>query len=338
VLVSALAAPQEILMKGKKVFVTGSAGFIGSHLVHALQESGARVTAFVHYNSRNDVGYLANLPGRADVDIVFGDVRDLALMRTAMQGKDVVFNLASLISVPYSYTHPQEVLETNVGGTMTCLIAARDCGVKRFLQVSSSEVYGSALYVPIDEKHPKQPQSVYAGSKIAADAMAMSFWYSYEFPVTVCRPFNTFGPRQSDRAVISNIIAQALRSNEIQLGAVDTRRDFTFVTDTAAGMIAMASADAALGEELNLGTGDDVSIRDVVHLVGEILDKKLVIVSDANRMRPTTSEVTRLLSGNQRARDLTGWAPKVTLKEGLRQTVEWIRDTNPFDQPGSYKV
>ncbi len=212
-------------MKGKQVFVTGSAGFIGSHVVHALQQAGAKVTAFVHYNSRNDIGYLVDLPGRDKLEIVFGDVRDLALMRTAMQGKEVIFNLASLISVPYSYTHPQEVLEANVGGTMTCLIAAKEAGVKRFLQISSSEVYGSALYVPIDEKHPKQPQSVYAGSKIAADAMAMSFFYSYEFPVTVCRPFNTFGPRQSDRAVISNIIAQALRSTEINLGVVDTRRD-----------------------------------------------------------------------------------------------------------------
>lgn len=325
-------------MKGTHAFVTGSAGFIGSHLVHALQQQGAKVTAFVHYNSRNSVGYLADLPGRADIDVVFGDIRDLGLMRDAMKGKDVIYNLASLISVPYSYTHPLEVLETNVGGTMTCLIAARDAGVKRFLQVSSSEVYGSALYVPIDERHPKQPQSVYAGSKIAADAMAMSFWYSYQFPVTVCRPFNTFGPRQSDRAVISNIIAQALRSNEIKLGAVDTRRDFTFVTDTAAGMIAMATSDKTLGEELNLGTGEDASIRDVVELVGEILGKELVIVSDSNRLRPVSSEVTRLLSGNQRARDLTGWEPRVSLKEGLRQTVEWIRDSNPFDQPGSYKV
>jgi len=325
-------------MQGKRAFVTGSAGFIGSHLVHALQQSGAKVTAFVHYNSRNHVGFLADLPGRADLDIVFGDVRDQTLLRSTMKGADVVFNLAALISVPYSYTHPQEVHETNVGGTMSCLNAARDVGVKRFLQVSSSEVYGSALYVPIDEKHPKQPQSVYAGSKIAADALALSFWYSFQFPVTVCRPFNTFGPRQSDRAVISNIIAQALAGNEIKLGAVDTRRDFTFVTDTAAGMIALATSDKTLGEEVNLGVGDDVAVSDIVDMVGEILGKKLVIVSDAGRLRPATSEVTRLLSANQKARDLTGWAPKVSLKEGLRQTVQWIRDTNPFDQPGSYKV
>ena len=325
-------------MNGLRAFVTGSAGFIGSHLVQALLQQSVNVTAFVHYNSRNSVGYLAELVGRQELEIVFGDVKDLGLMRNAMKGKDVVYNLASLISVPYSYTHPLEVLETNVGGTMTCLIAAREAGVNRFLQVSSSEVYGSALYVPIDEKHPKQPQSVYAGSKIAADAMAMSFWYSYQFPVTVCRPFNTFGPRQSDRAVISNIIAQALRSNEIHLGAVDTRRDFTFVTDTAAGMIAVANSDKTLGEELNLGTGEDASIRDVVMLVGEILGKELLIVSDSNRMRPVSSEVTRLLSGNQRVKDLTGWAPRVGLKDGLRQTVEWIRDSNPFDQPGSYKV
>ena len=325
-------------MKGKRALVTGAAGFIGSHLVELLCSQGARVTAFVHYNSRNDVGYLSKLPRRAEIEIIFGDVCDFSAMRECMQKKDVVFHLASLISVPYSYTHPEEVLNTNLGGTMACLIAAKEAAVRRFIQVSSSEVYGSALYVPIDEKHPKQPQSVYAGSKIAADAMAMSFWFSYQFPVSVCRPFNTYGPRQSDRAVISNIIAQALQSDTIKLGAVETRRDFTFVTDTAAGMIKMAQSDATLGQELNLGTGKDVKISEVVETVGRILGKTLTIKADSERLRPATSEVTRLQSCNKKMKELTGWAPEVTLEDGLRQTIEWIRRSNPFDQPGSYKV
>jgi NAD dependent epimerase/dehydratase len=325
-------------MDGARVLVTGAAGFIGSHLVEILQTRGAKVTAFVHYNSRNDIGYLEGLPKRSEIEILFGDIRDLAVMRECAQGKDVVFHLASLISVPYSYTHPQEVLETNVGGTMACLIAAKESQVARFVQISSSEVYGSALYVPIDEKHPKQPQSVYAGSKIAADALALSFWHSFQFPVTVCRPFNTYGPRQSDRAVISNIIAQALRSETINLGAVDTRRDFTFVTDTAEGMIAIAESKSALGLELNLGTGEDVTIREIVHMVGRVLGKGLIIKEDAKRLRPSTSEVTRLQSGNSRMKSLTAWQPRISLESGLEQTVEWIRRTNPFDQPGSYKV
>lgn len=325
-------------MKDKRALVTGSAGFIGSHLVELLQSQGTRVTAFVHYNSRNDVGYLTKLPRRDEIEIVCGDVCDCAVMRECMRGKDVVFHLAGLISVPYSYTHPQEVLKTNLGGTMACLIAAKEAAVPRFIQVSSSEVYGSALYVPIDEKHPKQPQSIYAGSKIAADAMAMSFWYSYQFPVTICRPFNTYGPRQSDRAVISNVIAQAMRSEVIHLGAVDTRRDFTFVTDTAAGMIKMAQSDATVGQELNLGTGKDVKILEVVEAVGRILGKTLTIKADSERLRPATSEVARLQSCNRKMKDLTGWAPEVTLEDGLRKTIEWIRQSNPFDQPGSYKV
>lgn len=325
-------------MKGRRVLVTGAAGFIGSHLVEMLQNREAHVTAFVHYNSRNDVGYLADLSRRSEIEIVFGDVRDLSIMRECVRGKDVVFHLASLISVPYSYTHPHDVLETNVGGTMSCLIAAKENEVQRFIQVSSSEVYGSAVYVPIDEKHPKQPQSVYAGSKIAADAMALSFWYSYQFPVTVCRPFNTYGPRQSDRAVISNIIAQAFQSDVIHLGTVDTRRDFTFVTDTTAGMIAISEVDATLGQELNLGTGEDVTIRHVVEIVGQILGKTLTIQEDPKRLRPRTSEVLRLRSDNRRMVELSGWRPQVTLEDGIRRTIDWIGRSNPFDQPGSYKV
>lgn len=324
----------------KKVFVTGASGFIGSHLVSRLIAMDAQVVAFLSYNSRADIGHLNGISKDTpeNIQIVFGDVRESDSVSRAISDCEIVLHLASLISIPYSYVRPQEVIDTNVSGTFNTLLAAHKAGISRFVQTSSSEVYGSAITVPIDEKHPKQPQSIYSASKISADAIAMGFYYSYEMAVAICRPFNTYGPRQSDRAVIPTIIAQALNNQEIKLGNTDTTRDFTYVLDTVDGILSIGASDAAIGQELNLGTGSEISIGDLVEKISQLLDKEIFIVLDEQRVRPSSSEVTRLLSSNKKVQEITGWSPKISLDEGLANTVSWIKERPENYAPDLYRI
>ena len=323
-------------ISGKNVVVTGAAGFIGSHLVERLLALGANVTAFVRYNSRNDTGFLG--PHAKAIRIVPGDIRDPEAVRSALEGAQVVFHLAALTGIPYSYVHPVEVVEVNTNGTLNILVAARDAGLERVVITSTSEVYGSARYVPIDEKHPKQPQSPYSASKIASDAVALSFHAAFQLPVTVVRPFNTYGPRQSDRAIIPTIISQALTQAEITVGNTTPTRDFTYVTDTVEGFLQLALSDAAIGQEVNLGTGSEVSIGDLVERINAIVGRNLPVRKKDERVRPESSEVQRLLSNNLKARELTGWRPCVTLEDGIRLTAKWVEQRLEMYDPGAYRI
>lgn len=316
-------------LAGKNVVVTGADGFIGSHLTEALLDAGCRVKAFVYYNSFNSYGWLDTLaPERlAQVDVFAGDIRDPNGVRTALAGADVVFHLAALIGIPFSYHSPDSYVDTNVKGTLNVLQAARDLDIGRLLVTSTSEVYGTAQYVPIDEKHPRQGQSPYSASKIGADAMADSFFRSFDLPVVTVRPFNTYGPRQSARAVIPTIATQLLAGkSEIHLGSVAPTRDLNFVTDTAAGFIALAECDAAVGRDVNVCTGKEISVGDLAELIVEIVGTPASIVTEEQRLRPGKSEVERLLGDSALVAELTGWAPKVTLREGLERTVAWLRE------------
>src|SRR6266849_6755502 len=282
-----------------KVVVTGAGGFIGSHLVERLVELGAEVTAFVRYNSRNDAGLLEFLGDkRKAIRTVSGEIRELETVRKVTKDADVVFHLAALVGIPYSYVHTSEVVEVNTIGTLNVLSAAKEHGSQKVVVTSTSEVYGSALYVPIDEAHPKQAQSPYSASKIAADAIALSFYHPFDQPVAVVRPFNTYGPRQSDRAIIPTIIGQALLKNEIQIGSTTPTRDFTFVGDTVEGMLRIGESDAAIGQEINLGSGCEISIGELAEKIAKLLNAKLVIGEGQERKRPAKSEVARLLSSN----------------------------------------
>jgi len=323
----------------KNVVVTGGGGFIGSHLVERLLALGANVTAFVRYNSRNDPGFLHLLaPHTKNIRIVPGDIRDSEAVRTALEGADTVFHLAALIGIPYSYVHPIEVFHVNAQGTLNVLVAARDAELRRVVIASTSEVYGGALYVPIDEKHPKQPQSPYSASKIAADAMALSFHAAFQLPVTVVRPFNTYGPRQSDRAIIPTIISQAMTQPEIAVGNTTPTRDFTYVSDTVEGFLQLAECEAAIGQEVNLGTGNEVSIGDLVQRINAIIGRDLPVRQKEERVRPQSSEVNRLLSDNSKARQLAGWMPHVTLDEGIRLTAKWVEERLEMYDPSSYRI
>ncbi len=324
---------------GRKVVVTGAGGFIGSHLVERLLDEWADVTAFVRYNSRNDRGVLGLDGGRErPVRVVAGEIRELATVRRLVKDTDVVFHLAALVGIPYSYVHPDEVVEVNTIGTLNVLTAAKDAGVRRVVVTSTSEVYGSALKVPIGEDHPRQPQSPYAASKIASDAVALSFHRSFDLPVAVVRPFNTYGPRQSDRAIIPTIISQALTKREITLGNTAPTRDFTYVTDTADGVLRMGEAPAAVGEEVNLGSGSEISIGDLAARIAAIVGADVRVVRSEERVRPAHSEVMRLLADNGKAKRLVGWTPRVSLDEGLRRTVAWIRDHPALYDPNAYRV
>jgi NAD dependent epimerase/dehydratase len=311
--------------------VTGAGGFIGSHLVEELCRRGESVRALARYNGRGDAGWLADLDEscREDVEIVLGDVRDPDQMRAVVQGCDTVFNLAALIGIPYSYVSPRQNLETNALGTMNMLEAARAAGVKRFVQTSTSEVYGTAQYVPIDEQHPLVGQSPYAASKIAADQVTVSYARSFDVPAVIVRPFNTFGPRQSMRAVIPTIATQALWSDVIRLGSLDTTRDFTFVRDTATGFIHAAQADDVQGRTFNLGVGKEIAIGDLAEMIRETVGRDVPIEQEDARMRPAASEVDRLCSNADLARQSLGWSPQHDLREGLRLTIEWIRGRGP---------
>lgn len=325
--------------QGKSVLVTGAGGFIGSHLTERLIREGAWVRAFVRYNSRHDIGLLALLPAEllSEVEVIAGDLRDSEAVRQAVRGVEIVFHLGALIAIPYSYRHPREVVETNILGTLNVLMAARELGIQRIVHTSSSEVYGTAQYVPIDEKHPLQGQSPYSASKIGADKIAESFFRSFGVPVAILRPFNTYGPRQSARAVIPTIIAQALTLDRIRLGALDPQRDFTFVEDTVEGFLRMALAEGVEGQEVNLGTGTCLSIGDLAHKILGLVGRDLPIVCEEERLRPPQSEVLRLHADAQRAHRMLGWQPRVSLDEGLERTIAWIQDHLELYRPEVYE-
>lgn len=326
---------------GKTVVVTGAGGFIGSHLVEQLIAEGAHVRAMLRYTSRGQRGCLDLLPDASleQIAITMGDVRDFDAVREVVRGADAVFHLAALIGIPYSYEHPQEVIDTNIIGTSNVLIAAKELGtVERIVLTSTSEVYGSALRVPMDEEHPLQAQSPYSATKIAGDALGLSFHRSFAMPVMIVRPFNAYGPRQSARAVIPAIITQAVSGKTLRLGTLDTTRDFTFVADTARGFLTVGAADAALGEVVNVGSGKEVSIREIVRKVGEITGRELIVEGDQQRMRPAKSEVSRLLSDSSKAERLAGWRAEVSLDDGLRRTVDWIREHLDLYRPQEYAV
>lgn len=327
--------------EGKTVVVTGAGGFIGSHLVEHLIGSGAKVRAMLRYTSRSQRGSLDLLPPELldQVSITMGDVRDFDAVREIARGADAIFHLAALIGIPYSYEHPQEVIDTNIIGTSNVLLAAREAGtLERIVLTSTSEVYGSAIRVPMDEEHPLHAQSPYSATKIAGDALGLSFHRSFGLPVTIVRPFNAYGPRQSARAVIPTIISQAVAGQPLRLGTLDTTRDFTYVADTARGFAAVAAADAAVGEVINVGSGEEVSIREIVRKVGAITGRELIVEGDVQRMRPAKSEVSRLLSDSTKASQLAGWQPEVSLDEGLRHTTEWISKHLELYRPKEYAV
>lgn len=316
-------------LDGKQILLTGADGFIGSHLVETLLKEGVRVKAFVYYNSFSSWGWLDSFPKDilSEVEIFQGDVRDPNGIRTAMKGIDIVFHLAALIGIPYSYHSPDNYVDTNIKGTLNVLQAVRDFNVGRVLVTSTSEVYGTAIYVPIDEKHPRQGQSPYSATKIGADFMADSFFRSFKTPVTIVRPFNTYGPRQSARAVIPTIITQLLSGKkEIKLGSLEPTRDLVFVKDTAKGFVEIAKNETTIGEEVNIATQSEISIGDLALKLIQMIQPDAKIVSDDLRIRPEKSEVERLYGSNEKLESLVGWKPNTSLDQGLKETVEWFRD------------
>ncbi len=326
--------------QGRKVLVTGAGGFIGSHLTEALLREGAQVRVFVRYTSRPTLGLLADLPAemREQLDVVAGDLRDQVAVKEACRGVSHVFHLGALISVPYSYVHPAEVVESNVMGTLNVLLAARELALERVIHTSSSEVYGTAQSVPIAETHPLQGQSPYAASKIAADKLVESFYCAFGVPAVTVRPFNTYGPRQSARAVVPTIITQALMRDQILLGSLAPRRDLTYASDTVAGFLRAGLAENVVGETLNLGANEEISIGDLAQMVVRLVGRAVAVVRDPQRLRPERSEVLRLWSDNGKARRLMGWEPRVPLETGLRQTIDWIAAHLDRYQIGKYEV
>ncbi len=313
----------------KTILVTGAGGFIGSHLTELLVRQGHKVRVLVRYNGRDDRGNLADLAAdvQAKIEVERGDLKDPVAVRRAVEGREWVFHLGALIAIPYSYQNPYDFVQTNVLGTAHVLDACRaSSALQRIVLTSTSEVYGTAQTVPITEKHPLAGQSPYSATKIAADALGESYFRAFGLPVTVLRPFNTFGPRQSARAIIPTIITQALLRPTVKLGRLDPRRDLTFVKDTAAGFAAIARCDAALGRVVNIGRGQDVSIGDLVDLIGRRLGRAVSVETDAERIRPAASEVERLIAGTSLAQSLWGWRPEFSLEQGLDETIAWIRD------------
>jgi len=324
-----------------KVLVTGADGFIGSHLTEALLDEGYNVRALAQYNSFNYWGWLEDVKSHANLEIICGDVRDLAFCREICKDIDLIFHLAALIAIPYSYRAPESFIETNIKGTYNICQVAKDCNIKRILITSTSEVYGTAQYVPIDEKHPLQPQSPYSASKIGADAIAMSFYNAFQLPVTIVRPFNTYGPRQSARAVIPTIITQiASGVKEIKLGDTTPTRDFNYVKDICNGFRLLANCERAIGETVNIGSNTEISIKDLFELIKDIMRSNANLTLDGLRLRPEYSEVFRLRCDNTKIKALTGYAPQYPLREGLQKTVEWF--TNPRNlakyKPGIYNL
>ena len=313
----------------KKVLVTGADGFIGSHLTECLLEKGYDVKAFTYYNSFNTWGWLDTLPKEklSQIEIFSGDIRDPNGVRTAMKGMDMVFHLAALIAIPFSYHSPDSYVDTNVKGTLNVLQAARDLELEKVLITSTSEVYGTAQYVPIDEKHPFQGQSPYSATKIGADRLAESFYRSFQLPVSIVRPFNTYGPRQSARAVIPTIITQLLAGQEeIKLGSLTPTRDFNYVRDTAAGFIAIAESDKTIGEEINIATQQEISIGALAEEIIRQINPNAKIICDEQRLRPEKSEVNRLLGSNEKIKRLTDWQFQYSFEQGIEETIHWIKE------------
>jgi len=309
----------------KRVLVTGADGFIGSQLVEMLVKGGYKVKALSQYNSFNNWGWLENVVCKGEIEVLTGDIRDPHFCKHIVKDVDIIYHLAALIAIPYSYIAPDSYVDTNIKGTLNICQAAKENGNIRVIHTSTSEVYGTAQYVPIDENHPTQPQSPYSATKIAADAMAMSFYNAFDLPVTIARPFNTYGPRQSARAVIPTIITQISNGvKEIKLGDVTPTRDFNYVDDTCRGFIALAECDESIGETVNIGSNFEISIGDTLNLVKELMNSDVEFVVDENRIRPSKSEVFRLWCDNSKIKELTGFKPQVNIKEGLQKTIDWI--------------
>ena len=326
-------------LQGKKILVTGADGFIGSHLTEALMHQGCDVRAFVLYNSFNSWGWLDHSPQdiKKELDIFAGDIRDPYGVKKAMQGCDIVLHLAALIAIPYSYHSPDTYVDTNIKGTLNVVQAARELGIEKIVHTSTSEVYGTARYIPIDEAHPLQGQSPYSASKIGADQIAMSFQLSFDTPVTTIRPFNTYGPRQSARAVIPTVITQiANGARQIKLGALHPTRDFNFIEDTVAGFIAVAEAEESIGEVFNVGSGYEISIGETTKMIAEVMGADIEVTSDSERLRPKNSEVERLWADNSKIKKLTGWAPKYAeldgLRSGIEKTADWFANPENLKQ------
>ncbi len=328
-------------LQNNGVLVTGACGFIGSHLVERLVEMGAKVRAFVFYNSFNHWGWLDSLPEEKlrTIEVLAGDVRDLPCVKRAMEGVEVVFHLAALIGIPYSYIAPESYVDTNVKGTLNVLQAARETSVAKIIHTSTSEVYGTGQYVPMDEKHPLQGQSPYSASKIAADMLAQSFHLSFGLPVAICRPFNTYGPRQSARAIIPTILIQGMaKKSRIRLGNTQTTRDFNYVTDTVEGFIKIAESKKTVGQVINIGGGHEISVASLAIKVSEVLGVDMKVKIDRKRVRPSSSEVFRLCADSTKARKMLGWEPKVGLEEGLIRTAEWLKRHNGQYRENMYNV
>lgn len=310
--------------ENKKVLITGAGGFIGSHLTEKLVELGADVRAFIHYDALGSHGWLDSSHLKNKMEVLAGDICDRDSVLNAVKGRDIVFHLAALIAIPYSYHAPASYVRTNIEGTLNILQSARTHGTERVIHTSTSEVYGTARYAPIDESHPLQGQSPYSASKIGADKIAESFFLSFGTPVVTVRPFNTFGPRQSARAVIPTIITQLLAGNKVRLGNLNATRDLNYVTNTVDGFVAAAETPAALGKTMNLGSNREISIKDLAELIAGIMNKPLTIETESIRLRPDGSEVERLIAKNQLAFDVLGWRPKITLEKGLERTIAWM--------------
>ncbi len=327
--------------QNKRVLVTGAGGFIGSHLTDRLVRAGAKVRAMAHYNSRNDWAQIELLDPdiREALEVVCGDVRDPFFCREAVKEQQIVMHLAALIAIPYSYVAPGDYVATNVNGTVNILQACRDLGVEKIVHTSTSETYGTAQYVPIDERHPMQGQSPYSASKIGADKMAESYWCAFGAPVATIRPFNTYGPRQSARAVIPTIISQlASGSKQLRLGSLDPVRDLTFCQDTAAGFMAIAESDKSLGEVINIGAGKGITIGELAELIIDIMGVDVEIVCEQQRTRPQKSEVMQLIASNAKAKELTGWEPTVSLRDGLVRTIEFVQSNLDQFKPDIYNI
>lgn len=320
----------------KIILVTGAGGFIGSHLAEELTRQGAHVRALVHYNALGRHGWLDHSPLHGQMEIIAGDICDRDSVRQAMTGTEIVFHLAALIAIPYSYHAPASYVRTNIEGTLNILQTARDFGIQRVLHTSTSEVYGTARHVPIEEDHPLQGQSPYSASKIGADKMAEAFHLSFNLPVVTVRPFNTFGPRQSARAVIPTIITQCLTGQTVRLGSLTPTRDMNFVANTVEGYLLAAEAPGAIGQTINLGSNREISIGDLAQLIAKIVGKPIQLETAQERVRPENSEVERLLASNACAEKVLGWKPRVSLEDGLQITVDWIRENLQHYRPGTY--
>jgi dTDP-glucose 4,6-dehydratase len=323
----------------KKILITGAGGFIGSHLTEKLYSLGYMVKALVHYNSRNSWGWLESLKCKNHIEIISGDIRDADIVRYAMRDVETVFHLAALIGIPYSYYSPEAYVETNIKGSLNIFQAAKDLGVKKVVTTSTSEIYGTAQSVPITESHPINPQSPYAATKAAADLLALSFYRSFNLPVAIVRPFNTYGPRQSARAVIPTIISQILNGKKkIKLGALTPTRDLTYVEDTVSGFVRAGECSGAIGEIINLGSNLEISIGDLARLISKYLNQNIKIESEKDRQRPVKSEVERLVADNVKAKRILNWAPEYTLEKGLKKTIGWFKKNRGIYKSEIYNV